>query len=96
MHACFLNPDVVVVHLSPAGTPAGTLLLDPGMLLALRIPVVVLASVLVLVTTRGVIHPRSVVRPCGVQAAAREMVLNVDLARQKEALWQAERKSMHE
>jgi signal transduction histidine kinase len=61
------------------------------MLQALCIPVIVFASALVLVAAvLCAVAVRALRR-----AAAREMALNVDLARQKEALRQAERKSMN-
>jgi signal transduction histidine kinase len=63
------------------------------MLQALCVPVIVFASALV-VLVAAVLCAVAVRAPLR-RAAAREMALNVDLARQKEALRQAERKSMN-
>ena len=92
MHAS-LSPDAVVLVVRVS--QALRLVLRPPvqghMLQALCIAVIVFACALLVV---GVVSCAFAVRALR-RAAAREMALNADLARQKEALRQAERKSMN-
>ena len=86
MHACSPDPVVhqalrLVLHARGKG----------GMFKAACIPVLVFACLLVAVAAVSCVLATRALR----RAAAREAVLNADLVRQKEALRQAERKSMN-